>query len=174
MSEINLISADQKRLFQIKKTVWIVSIIAGVTLAVSSVLAVSIYSLHLIEKKQISQQEGIIANLQQQIIDLSKIEQRQALIYDRVNSSQKLLGSRPELKKRLDSLVETFPEGTVIESIKIDTSAKASEVAIKTDSFIAFFNTLKIIKGGGFYSVNLDSINRDKYGTYIVKMIITL
>jgi len=174
MPEINLISAEQKRLSLTRKTVWLASVAAGAVLAVSLVAAAAVYSLRLVKTRQIGQKETLVTDLQQKLTQLSKIEQRQTLIYDRLDSSQQLIASRPELKNRLDRLVETFPAGVTIESLKIDGGAGASEISIRSVAFAGFFDTLKILQGGGFSAVNFDGINRDKKGVYRVKIIITI
>ncbi len=171
--EINLISAEQKRLSQTRKAVWVASVAAGAILALSSVASAAVYSLRLVKTKQIGQKESLVTDLQQKLTQLSKIEQRQALIYDRLNSSQQLLASRPELKTRLDRLVETFPAGVTIESLKID-GGRFSEISIQSVTFTGFSDTLKILRGGGFSAVNFAGINRDKKGVYRVKIIITI
>lgn len=174
MPEINLISAEQKRLSQARKAVRISSVAAGLTLVITLIAAAAVYSLDLVKNSQIGRQKMLADNFQQKIAGLSKIEQRQFLIYDRLDSSAKLLASRPELKNRLDRLVETFPPGVVLENIKIDTSDRASAIEIRSDTFAGFFDTLKILQAGGFSAVNFESINRDKGGIYQVKIIITL
>lgn len=174
MPEINLISAQQKQFSQAQKKVWTAVVIAGLILAASSVSAAIIYSLRWVKKAEISQTENLITDLQQKITGLSKIEQRQFLIYDRLDSSQKLLASRPELKKRLDRLVDTFPSDVSIKSIKIAGNDESSEITIQTPTFAGFFDTFKILRGGGFSSVNSEGISRDKGGIYNFKIIITL
>ncbi len=174
MPEINLISTEQKRLSQTRKTVWAASVATGAILVVSLAAAAAVYSFRLVKTRQIGQKETLVINLQQKLTQLSKIEQRQTLIHDRLDSSQKLIASRPELKNRLDRLVETFPAGVTIESLKIDGAAKASEISLQSVTFTGFFDTLRILRGGGFSAVNFDGINRDKNGVYRVKIIITL
>lgn len=172
--EINLISAEQKRLSQTRKSVWAASVAAGAVLALSLLAAAAVYSLRLVKTRQIGQKETLVTGLQQKLTGLSKIEQRQALIHNRLDSSQQLLVSRPKLKDRLDRLVETFPSGVTIESLKIDGAAKTSEISIRSTTFTGFFDTLKILGGGGFSAVNFDGINRDKQGVYRAKIIITI
>ena len=174
MSEINLISAEQKNLSQTRKIVWVAVIAAGAILIISLISAAAVYSLHLVKTRQIGQQELLVTNLQQKLTNLGKIEQRQFLIYDRLDSSQKVLASRPELKNRLDRLVNTFPADVSIENIKITGTDKSSEIMITSSTFAGFFDTFKILRGGGFSAVNFDGINRDKNGMYQVKIIITL
>lgn len=174
MPEINLISVEQKHLSQTRKTVWVAVVAAGATLVISSISAAAIYSLRLVKTRQISQQEQLVTNFQQKLTNLGKIEQRQFLIYDRLDASQKLLASRPEIKNRLDRLVNTFPADVSIENIKIGGGDRDSEVAIKASTFAGFFDTFKILRGGGFSTVNFAGINRDRKGVYQFKIIITL
>lgn len=174
MPEINLISAEQKRLSQTRNTVWLAVVAAGLGLVASLVAAAVVYSLRLVKKSEISQTENLIGNFQQKITGLSQIEQRQSLIHDRLDSSQKLLASRPQLQDRLDRLVNTFPAAVAIENLKIEGGGRASEISIRSGTFAGFFDTLKILQGGGFSAVNFDGINRDKSGMYSVKIIITL
>ena len=174
MPEINLISAQQKSVSQTRKAVWIAVIAAGVTLAISSIFAAAVYSLHLVKNKQIGQQEILATNIRQKLAQLGKIEQRQTLIYDRLDSSQKLIASRPELKNRLDRLLETFPAAVAIDNFKIAGGGRDWEVAISSDTFAGFSDTLKILQAGDFSAINFDGINRDKGGIYRVKIIITL
>ncbi len=173
MPEINLISAEQKRLSRTRQAVWLASVAAGAVLAVSLVAAAAVYSLRLVKTRQIKQQEILVTGLQQKLAGLSKIEQRQALIHDRLDSSRRLLASRPELKNRLDRLVETFPSGVTIESLKIG-GGRLSEISIQSTTFAGFFDTLRILGGGGFSAVNFDGINRDEKGVYRAKIIIGL
>lgn len=174
MPEINLISAEQKRLSQTRKKVWLAVVAAVLGLIASLAAAAVIYSLRLVKKSQISQTENLITNFQQKITGLSQIEQRQSLIHDRLDWSQQLIASRPELKTRLDRLVETFPAAVTLENLKVDGSGRTSEISIRSATFGGFFDTLKILQGGGFSAVNFDGINRDKSGVYSVKIIITL
>lgn len=174
MPEINLISAEQKRLSQTRNTVWLAVVIAGLGLVASLLAAAVVYSLRLVKKSEISQTENLIGNFQQEITGLSQIEQRQSLIHDRLDSSQKLLASRPQLQDRFDRLVNTFPAGVSIENLKIAGNDHSSEIAIESTTFAGFFDTLKILQAGGFSAVNFAGISRDKDGTYSVKMIITL
>lgn len=174
MPEINLISTEQKRLSQTRKAVWAAAIAAGAALVVSSISAAAVYSLRLVKTRQINQQETLVTGLQQKLTQLSKVEQRQTLIHDRLDSSQKLLASRPELKNRFGRLVETFPAGVSIENIKITGNDRSSEIMIKTPTFAGFFDTVKILRTGGFSAVNFDGTSRDKNGVYSLKITITL
>lgn len=174
MSEINLISAEQKRLSLTHNTVWIASIAGGLTLLISLTAALAAYSLNLVNKKRIEQQENLITNFQQKIAGLSKVEQRQFFIYNRLDSSAKLFASRSELKNRINRLVEIFPPDIVLENVKIDSKDKSSEIDVRSDTFAGFSNMFKIFKQSGFSEIEFDGINRDKDGIYRVKIIITL
>lgn len=174
MPEINLISAEQKRLSQARKVVWLAVIIASAALIVSLVVSAGLYSLSLVNTKHILKQENLISSLQQELTQMEKIEQRQVLIYDRLDSSENLLAARPALAVRLDRLVNTFPDNVSVETIKIDGNDRSSQVSLSAATFAGFFDTIKILKGGGFSAVDFDRIDRDKSGTYRFKIIITL
>lgn len=174
MPEINLISAEQKRLSQTRGVVWAASVVAAAALIISSIAAAAVYSLRLVKTKQIGRQETLVAGLQQKLLELSRVEQRQALIHDRLDRSQQLIASRPELKVRLDRLVETFPAAVTLEGLKVDGSGRASEISIQSVTFAGFFDTLKILQGGGFSAVNFDGLSRDKEGIYRAKILISL
>lgn len=174
MPEINLISAEQKRLSLRYKAVWIALFAAGFILVIALISAVYIYSLILIQKRQINREEIRIADFKHKIADLSKIEQRQFIIYDRLDSSVKLLNSGSALQDRFDSLVGIFPADIVIENIKMNRGDESSEIGIRSDTFAGFFNIFKVLKQGGFSEVELADINRDKSGIYRVKIIIKI
>lgn len=171
--EINLISADQKRQSFQRRTVWMASVAAGILLILSGLAAAAVYSLRLVNTKQITKQETLVTQLQQKLVELAKVEQRQALIHDRLNSLNQMVASRPDIKQKLDKLIGTFPTGVTIESLKID-DGRVSEVSIQSATFLGFFDTLKILEGGGFSSVNFEGVSRDKKGTYQAKILIAI
>lgn len=174
MPEINLISAEQKRLSRTRRTVWTLTVVAVFAVVVSLTVAAVIYSLHLVKKTEIFRAEASVAGLEQQLTQLSKIEQRQALIYDRLFLSQKIIASRPQIADRLNRLINTFPRQVNVDGIKIAENEKSSEVMIQSASFLGFYDSFRILQAGGFSSVALGGINRDKQGVYKVKLIITL
>lgn len=171
--EINLISADQKRQSLQRRTVWLASVAAGILMILSGLAAAVVYSLRLVNTRQITKQETLVTGLQQKLVDLAKVEQRQTLIHDRLAALNRLIPSRPDVKQKLDKLMATFPTGVTIESLKIDDS-RVSEVSIQSAAFSGFSDTLKILEGGGFSSVSFEGLSRDKKGIYRAKILITI
>jgi hypothetical protein len=174
MSEINLISAEQRQMVQSRNIVWGLTVIVGILAMISLTAAAAIYAAYAVGRKQVSQKEALVQSLQNQLTEFSIPEQRQFLIYDRLKTAKEFLSSRPQTGEKLDKLMRVFSVGASVKNIVINKNSEPAEITLTIETYADFSETMKILEEGNFTKVNLLNISRSENGIYQMDLRIIL
>lgn len=161
------VGAEKETISRLKKIFSLVLLVYA--LVIGSLLASSFYLSY--EKGKIATE---ISQLEGQIKSFQKVENLEVLIKSRVAKAQKIIDSRTHAEKILVKIVNSFEEGITVSNLdfgknnQISLSAQAQDVkALET-----FLEKIKsVLKEENYSLAKLDSISRDKKGSYSFELV---